>query len=247
MTVLNFHGLSRNIPEPTKREIRQNSGFGCVVCGCFIVDYEHFNPEFSQAKLHDSNKIALLCPMCHAKVTRKLLSKSVIQTAMENPKCKQQGFTFAELDSSQTHPYIILGGNTLRNCFIPVMVQNVPLIQIETPESVGGPYRLSASFFNQNGEISLQIIRNEWRAFSSNWDVELIGGRITIRSAPRAISLQIAFIPNEGIVVEKLDMRVFNHHFVGNKDRLEVTMPSGGRIEMTGNLGDNCRVGFGFS
>jgi hypothetical protein len=59
---------------------------------------------------------------------------------MENPKCKQQGFSFAELDPANTHPYVIFGGMTLTNCDIPVQARGLPLFQVEAQEADGGPF-----------------------------------------------------------------------------------------------------------
>ncbi|WP_140145769.1 HNH endonuclease, partial [Vibrio parahaemolyticus] len=81
MSDKNKHGLSRYIPEDVKRKVRQKCGYGCVVCGTAIVEYEHVDPEFSEAKEHDPDKIVLLCSQCHAKVTRKFLSKESIKLA----------------------------------------------------------------------------------------------------------------------------------------------------------------------
>jgi 5-methylcytosine-specific restriction endonuclease McrA len=66
---MNKHGLNRAIPSGIKREVRQRCGFGCVVCGLGIVQYEHVEPEFSDAVKHEADKIVLLCPQCHSKVT----------------------------------------------------------------------------------------------------------------------------------------------------------------------------------
>ena len=57
----NKHGLSRYIPEAIKREVRQRCGFGCVICGFGFYDYEHFDPDFADAKFHDPNGMTLLC------------------------------------------------------------------------------------------------------------------------------------------------------------------------------------------
>lgn len=32
---------SRNIPLPIQREVRQRCGFGCVICGMPLYEYEH--------------------------------------------------------------------------------------------------------------------------------------------------------------------------------------------------------------
>ncbi|MEH2485180.1 Abi-alpha family protein [Bradyrhizobium sp. AZCC 2230] len=81
----NRHGLSRNIPADVKRTVRQRDGFGCVVCGKAIYDYEHFDPEFADATQHDPAGIVLLCISCHGKKTRGFLSKQTIAAARQSP------------------------------------------------------------------------------------------------------------------------------------------------------------------
>lgn len=70
----NKHGLSRTIPDKIKEQVRKNSGFGCVICGVGIIEYEHVNPEFKDCTEHNSENITLLCPTCHSKKTRGFLS-----------------------------------------------------------------------------------------------------------------------------------------------------------------------------
>jgi hypothetical protein len=75
----NRFGLSRDIPRGIKREVRRRSGFGCVICGCAIFEYEHVDPPFSEAKQHDPSGITLLCGQCHSYVTRGVWSKDKVQ------------------------------------------------------------------------------------------------------------------------------------------------------------------------
>ena len=72
-SVTNKYGLSRNIPEDVKLAVRQACGFGCVVCGMSIIEYEHIDPPFHDATVHDPTKIALLCATCHGNVSKKVL------------------------------------------------------------------------------------------------------------------------------------------------------------------------------
>ena len=46
MTSANRFGLTRDIPEPVRRAVRQGTGFGCVICGAAIITYHHFDPPF---------------------------------------------------------------------------------------------------------------------------------------------------------------------------------------------------------
>lgn len=106
---VNKHGLSRTIPEQIKREIRQQCGFGCVICGCAIYHYEHIDPVFAEAKEHEPSKMALLCGGCHDKVTRGYWSKNKVKRALEQPKCFEQNFSSAMFDVDWENSEVILG------------------------------------------------------------------------------------------------------------------------------------------
>lgn len=219
---MNIYGLNRSIPEPIKRTIRQSCGFGCVLCGSSIIEYEHVDPEFNKARTHDPNCITLLCPTCHSKVTRGFISKKRIKEAMKSPICKQLGHSSTNIEIGNQSPNIQIGGLALKDCKVPISVRGWPVISFEEPEQSGSPYRLSASFFNGGGLPSLLIRKNEWITSSSNWDVEVVGGQYIIRSAPREISLHVEIEPDSGLIIKRINMQVLNYQFIGDKDELDI-------------------------
>jgi len=243
---MNKHGLNRKIPAEVKREVRQRCGFGCVVCGLGIVQYEHVDPEFHEAQQHEAENITLLCPQCHAKVTTGFWSKDKIKQAMTNPTCKRQGFTKEVFDFCDGHPILQFGGMSLSNCPIPIEVAGRPLFKIEKPEMEGGPFRLSGIFCDKNGAVTLTIIENEWIASADNWDVEVSGGAIVVREAHRKIHLRLKVDPPNKLIVDRLDMNLGGFGFEANGDVLKVKFPGGGVNEFTGCGSDNCRVGISF-
>ena len=163
MTGTNMYGLSRNIPEEIKRKVRKMCGFGCVVCGVGIVEYEHVEPEFKNCREHDPNNIVLLCPSCHSRVTRKFWNKDTIKLASKNPKCLQTGFT-GDIFAFTKWPSIVLGGAWISGVAVPISIKNQPLFIFEPPEEAGQPFRVSASFLDSTGVQTLRILRNEWKA-----------------------------------------------------------------------------------
>src|ERR1017187_3279445 len=82
---MNRHGLTRDIPEPVKRDIRQACYNGCVICGKLLCTYEHFDPPFVDATAHNPGGMALLCPGHQADRTAGRLSIEAVRLARANP------------------------------------------------------------------------------------------------------------------------------------------------------------------
>jgi hypothetical protein len=239
----NKFGLSRDIPAGIKRAVRQRCGFGCVICAGAIFEYEHFNPEFAQAHGHWADGITLLCPNCHAKKTRNLLSDRRVREANAVPAAHSMRYAYSDIEGASMRPFVQLAGMTLKNCETPLQMSGLPVLRIEDAEDAGGPYRLSASFFNAHGAPSLFIRQNEWQVLSDSWDVEVVGASITVRTGPGDIALRLVFKPGEGLVVDRLEMSCGGYRLSGNATDLQIRLPGGGQYSFRGGISDNCKVG----
>ena len=246
-SVTNKYGLSRNIPEDVKLAVRQACGFGCVVCGMSIIEYEHIDPPFHDATVHDPTKIALLCATCHGNVTRKYWSKDKIAEALKAPHCKLTGFSWGAFDIGNQHPVIRFAGVTFHHCKIPVQVRGLSIFEIEEPETPGTPFRLSANFTDPAGAPLFQVRRNEWSSHTNVWDTEFTGGRIIIRDSKHEQSLILRAEPPNGIAVEKLNMQVGPYFFTGDTETLRMHFPGGGVSTLTRCAMDGVRVGMSLS
>lgn len=230
---INKHGLSRGIPQDVKRLVRQKCGFGCVICGKAIYQYEHVDPPFAEATEHDPARIVLLCPGCHGKVTTGMLSKETVKKAGDTPMCRQQGFSFEAFDIGAGLPVVEVPG--LRCIDTPVLLEvcGTPLISFARPESAGGPFRLSALFYDNSGNELLRIENNEWRSIVSAWDFEVKGRRITCRIGPGKIALVLRSEPPTTLVVERLDMCFMGTAILLEEGReLSITGPTGASITL---------------
>jgi len=203
---VNKYGLSRYIPAPNRRAIRRRCGFGCVVCGSAIYDYEHIDPPFEEAKEHDPGKMTLLCGRCHDSVTRGIWSKDKVKGHDKNPRCKQDGFSFGAFDIGNAFPRVILGAYDAVETPIILEVAGTPLLEVAPSEEDGGPFRLSGLFCDFEGKELLRIDKNEWRSSVNTWDVESVGPRITFRTQPGNIALVLRSEPPGVLVVERMDM-----------------------------------------
>jgi len=206
MTFLNKHGLSRDIPAEVKRLVRQRSGFGCVVCGLAIYQYEHVDPPFADATKHLPDAITLLCAGCHDRVTRGLLSKSAVKVSMMKPKAFEKGFSFGPFDLGSGHPTVIAGGLTAIRTRSIIRVYRDPVLSLAPPEEGTSPFLLGALLRDDQGQVIMEIVDNEWRTPTTNWDTQILGQTIAIRRSRGDISLSLKAEPPNGIRIERLQM-----------------------------------------
>jgi hypothetical protein len=203
---VNKYNLSRYIPASVSREVRKKCGFGCVVCGNGLYQYEHFDPPFAEAHSHDANGIILLCGACHDRKTRKFLSEQTVAIHASSPKALQTLNASSPTDIGIVHPRIILGRIDASGVETILEMFEENLFSILKPEIPGGPFRISAKFFDLDQKLILEIKENQCLTPTDNWDVEMINGRIIVRRKTGKISLIMRFESPEKIVVEHLEM-----------------------------------------
>ena len=200
----NKFDLSRNIPESIKRLIRQRCGFGCVICGKFPFHYDHFEPEFKDAKKHNADGITLLCPSCHQEKTNGDIRTEKIKECNANPFCfKNQGGKYL-LKDLEAPLQIKLGQISLKSSKGKIFqLDGKDLISITESAKDEPPY-LNLKFSNDIDSI-LEIVNNEIVASSKNWDFEKKGKKIIIRKNKKEIFLEFEFIPPSQIQFKKIN------------------------------------------
>lgn len=240
----NRFGLSRDLPAAVAREVRQRDGFGCVVCGNAIIDYEHFAPEFKDAKEHETAGIALLCIMCHGLKTRGRLSPKSIAEAIKSPVARRKGFSFGPFDVGTQHPELVFGNVVARHVPVLIHIHGEDVFRIREPEAPGGPFRISAFVSDRNGAPMMHIVDNEWRTKTSNWDVRVEGDRITINSNVRDIDLVLRSNPPNQLVFERFNLRHRGIAMSSNVGKPTLfTMLDGNSLSTEGMELDGCKIG----
>jgi hypothetical protein len=193
-----------------------------VICGLAYYDYEHFDPDFKDAKVHLPSGITLLCMQCNQKRARRTLSASTVSIANKNPKCKQQGFASEIFDLGSEPLDIKFAGSHYIGCKVLIHIHGVDVLSVRPPEENGGPMLMSGAFADSTGSVTLRITDNVFSVGGDSWDVEVVGPLITVRRGPAHIVLQIRVNPPHGITVERIDMEVEGILLKGNADQLDV-------------------------
>jgi len=205
---INRHGLTRSeLTEPIKRAVRQRCGFGCILCGSAFIEYDHFEPEFADALVHDPEHIILLCPHHHALKTKDpvWLGADELRAASVTPSASKSGHADFSVPRVRVHPTVVFGELTCIRAKSILSVDGFNVLSIHEPEVDGGPFRVNAFLSNSLGTEMIEIVDNEVRASTKNWDVTLKGATLRVWEASRQAALVLRF-ESDRIVVERLSM-----------------------------------------
>lgn len=207
MVDFNRFGLSRTIPEAVKREVRQRSKFGCVLCRFGICQYEHIVPEYVDATSHKADAICLLCACCHDRVTRGRISKSQVLARYSEIQSDQTvKAPYEELALTDSSLLVRIGSMTFHQASTLIRINGQDLLSIAPSESVTGLPALSGLFYDATGKKVLEIEDNVWFGSMGQWDLTVEANRIVIRTAPRCIALDLTINPPGEIRITRMNM-----------------------------------------
>ena len=196
------------IPDGTKREVRQRCGFGCVICGRPIYQYDHMI-DYSICREHKAANLTLLCPNHHDEKTHGLLSLEVVQAANENPFNRQSGHSAPfHLHYEGQNPVMVLGDVSIEVERVErgvdaIMIDGVPLVGFRFDED---QCFLQMKLFDKDDREVLTVVDNELTYLVDTldtWDFEFVSRKLTVRSAPREILVRVEFKPPNAVVISR--------------------------------------------
>jgi hypothetical protein len=205
----------KEVTDPTKRVVRQRCGFGCVICGRPIYEYDHmygYTPETAD----DPVGITLLCDNHHKEKTNKLLPLDKVLAANESPINIQNGVSdpFAVHYAGEQFT-VNIGPGTFTGTgkyLCAFLWRDEEVIAFNLTDE--GQLLLTVNLRDRSGNLALSIIDNEMVYSIDPWDVEYVGRTLTVRQAlgdimfelffepPSSISLTRATLVNEDVTVK---------------------------------------------
>lgn len=234
-----------HIPYEIKRAVRQRCGFGCVICGFPLYEYEHME-EWAVVQRHHEDEITLLCRMHHGMKTNGLLPIEDVKSANTNPYNKKVGVSKNVLMSYSGHDVsFYLGTSQFKfhglqddSFFAPLVVDGLPIVGFRIEQ---GKLLLNFVAFDESNKLILQIADNELQYDTTQWDIEWIAQSLTIREKKGKVLLQLKFEPPGIIRFVKGRVLINGIEFLVGKDYFfnTNTQTFFGNINTT-----NCGVGF---
>lgn len=198
-----------SIPEEIKRRVRQRCGFGCVLCGNPIIDYDHMH-GFDPAKGHIEKELTLLCPEHHRDKTHGRLDLDTVLAANSSPYNIQNNASGKKRLEFRGNPCTIwLGNNAVTaslgegRSVIAIGVDSIPLLAFRRVDD-----QLMSLFqiFNVYNEPVLRIIDNELRYYALPWDIRLQGNQLSIREGSGKYLVDLEFKMPNAIFVRRARM-----------------------------------------
>jgi hypothetical protein len=180
----------RAIPRKLKRQIRQEAGFGCCVCGGPVYEYHHLE-EWNKAKQHRAEDLMLLCPNHHDMATKRALSSAEQRAAKTDPFNIREGYAKGQLQLQQNYVALQVGTAIFLGDHTVIAVDGDPLISMR-PDETDGVMRLSAQFYDEGGRLLAKIGDNEWSSREPlPWDIEFDYRRLTLRQKARDVRIDL--------------------------------------------------------
>ena len=195
------------IPSDIKRKVRQRGGFGCVICGRPLYQYDHLVP-WSEVEEHEPDNLILLCDQHHREKTSGLLPIEQVIEANEAPANLATGVSSPydlhyggqgceALIGSNVHTWPEMHDGLMT---VPVLIDDTPIVMFRVED---GHLLLTVQLFDEDNELLVQVVDNELVFSTEEWDVEFVGRQLTVRSAPRKIFVGMTFEPPSCIVIDR--------------------------------------------
>lgn len=196
-----------SLSRPLMREVRQRCGFGCVICGHPIYEYDHLL-GWTNVKRHEATEITLLCPIHHKEKTAGLLPGESVLEANRDPWNLRSGVTAPYTLKYTGDAYfidvgsLVYGGRATgtRTVAQAIRIDGEPLISVTLED---GHFLLSLAVYDRQGSLVLHIIDNELVLNLRSWDIEFVGKRLTVRQAARDILFDIVFKPPSTVMIQR--------------------------------------------
>lgn len=187
----NKYGLSRNIQDTVKRQVRESCGFGCVICGSIPYEYDHLVAQYVDTATHDPDDIVLLCPTHHTLKTNGVLDTETILVARKHRRSADSEFRF-KLPGTKRDFEVQWGGSLFKQSSQVLQIDDVSVLSFSPSDNPLEPLLIDGTFRDRRGNILCQIRENELVAHAKIFgDFTMVKDRLTFKHPSGEIALHL--------------------------------------------------------
>lgn len=186
--------LSRQIPRPISRQLRQESGFGCAVCGNPILEYHHIIP-WAEKNHFDCEHMVALCPNHHAQLGKQDMKYSYREKSSPfNIRTKKfKGY----LVTNKKNQPLLMGNNRIIGFSNSISYFGIPLIGHSV---VDEEIRVSCFMPDYRFFPEVEVKDNDLQAdISEIWDIEFKQNFVKIRRSKGEVFLSFDFRGDDAV------------------------------------------------
>lgn len=199
MSSTNRYGLGRNIPQNIKEAVRKRDRFGCIICGIPVIEFDHVDPPFKDARSHDKDAIVCLCPNCHAKKSKGFISAEFLKKAMAAPfNSNKQYINYRLFDGATLSPRIFIGQNELHEIGEAIQIYGNHILGFSTNRFDTEKFFMSLNLCDQYKRKIISIEEDELIFKSDMYDFEINGTKIS--AANRECEFNLEFLLKDGAI-----------------------------------------------
>ncbi len=180
---------ARKISEPIRRQLRQEAGFGCCICGNPVFQYHHIT-DWALTKSHNPLHMMVLCPNHHHEATVHALTEQEQRNWKKQPLNIVNGYVDGLLKITKPGVAVEVGTNYLVGPGFKFIVDGAPLLALDRDSD--GRLQLSLDLYDAADSLLLQIHNNEWLTGDPMpWDIEFSHRRFVLRRKSGEITMSI--------------------------------------------------------
>lgn len=188
--------VGRDVPEPVRRILRREVGFGCPVqgCGSPYLGYHHFDPPWRLEKHHRPEGMIALCAEHHKHADYGAFTIEQLRAMKLNPFLIAEGIPIkGGFAWKRRELAVAAGSNLVVGCPILLRVDMRRIVWISTDEQGFGG--LNVDLLDQNGHPAVQMRHNDWVVLSEPADIccPPKGNSLSVSIPTKGISLSVEF------------------------------------------------------
>ncbi|MBX9986363.1 hypothetical protein [Priestia aryabhattai] len=190
-----------------KKFLRKEVGFGCPVSGCRLpfLEYHHFDPPYSEGKIHNQDGMIAFCPTHHNQADQGAWS---ISDMHQMKKEKNREPVKGRLEWSIRESILIAGNNYFMGAPFKFRVKGVEVFGLEQDRK--GRLLINSLLWNKKGEVVALINRNDISVNHLNiGDLNCMasGKKIRVETSDSSNYFEVCFdrIPVEDLIRKVID------------------------------------------
>jgi hypothetical protein len=171
---------ANNPPLQIQKQLKKEALYGCVICGCPILQYAHIVPNGDVQVFLPENMLAL-CPIHYIGYNNREVSESALREAKNSPYNKMHEQS-AFIVSSQQDLRVNIGKCKFVNTSRLLVIDDFDIVSIKRED--GKYISLDINFFDKLNSLIAIVSENSWTAAqrSGDWSIDYKPKHLTIKN-----------------------------------------------------------------